>query len=44
MPAYLCLQIQQLIEKIFAVPDGIGGNRRPNKVSREMGYILAGQQ
>ncbi|WIA07935.1 hypothetical protein OEZ85_007413 [Tetradesmus obliquus] len=24
-------QIQQLIEKIFSVPDGIGGNRRPNK-------------
>jgi hypothetical protein len=22
-------QVQKLIEKIFAVPDGIGGNRRP---------------
>eukprot|EP00879_Flechtneria_rotunda_P007473 GHRR01007839.1.p1 GENE.GHRR01007839.1~~GHRR01007839.1.p1 ORF type:complete len:246 (+),score=91.72 GHRR01007839.1:198-935(+) len=25
-------QIQQMIEKIFAIPDGIGGNRRPTKV------------
>lgn len=29
MPA---LQVQKLIEAIFAVPDGIGGNRRPMRV------------
>jgi hypothetical protein len=27
------LQVQKLIEKIFAIPDGIGGNRRPMRVS-----------
>lgn len=25
--------MQKLIEKIFAIPDGIGGNRRPMRVS-----------
>lgn len=34
---WLCfLQVQKLIEKIFAIPDGIGGNRRPMRVRQKL--------
>jgi hypothetical protein len=33
----LIFQVKALIDKIYAVPDGMGGNRRPFKVDAESG-------